>query len=78
MAKRRKRTRDEPEHARDEPDKETELLNLIKENPTISRDKLSEILGISVRQVRNITDKFKNNGILTREGGDSGKWVIKK
>ena len=67
-----------PETSQSVPDKETELLNLIKENPTISRDKLSEILGISVRQVRNITNKFKNYGILTREGVDSGKWVIKK
>ena len=67
-----------PETSQSVPDKETELLNLIKENPTISRDKLSEILDISVRQVRNITNKFKNNGILTREGDDSGKWVIKK
>lgn len=53
-----------------------ELLNLIRKNPIISRAKLFEILRISVRQVRNITEKLKNNGTLTREGGDSGKWVL--
>ena len=53
------------------------LLDLIKENPSISRERLSEILNISVRQVRNIIDNLRNSGILTRKGGDSGKWIIK-
>ena len=53
------------------------LLSLIKENPSISRERLSEILNISVRQVRNFINNLKNSGILTRKGGDSGKWIIK-
>lgn len=65
-----------PEASQSVPDKVIELLNLIRKNPTISRAKLFEILRISVRQVRNITEKLKNNGTLTREGGDSGKWVL--
>lgn len=65
-----------PEASQSVPDKVIELLNLIRKNPTISRAKLTEILRISVRQVRNITEKLKNNGTLTREGGDSGKWVL--
>ncbi len=65
-----------PETSQSVPDKVIELLNLIRKNPTISRAKLSEILRISVRQVRNITEKLKNNGTLTREGGDSEKWVV--
>ena len=52
------------------------LLNLIKENPKISRAKLSEELQISVRQVRKIIDKLQETGVLTREGGDSGRWNI--
>ena len=60
------------------PGKEIELLNLIKEIPTISRAKLAEKLEISERQVRNIIDKLKNNGVLVREGGNIGKWIIKK
>ena len=59
------------------PERKTELLNLIKENPAISRAKLAQKLHISERQVRNITDSLKEEGILVRDGGDSGKWIIK-
>lgn len=58
------------------PEEAKELLNLIKENPNISRARLSEILHISVRQVRNIIESLKSCGILTRHGGDSGRWII--
>lgn len=53
-----------------------QLLALIKVNPSISRDELSKQLNISVRQVRKIINQFKNDGVLTREGGDSGRWII--
>lgn len=53
-----------------------QLLALIKVNPSISRDELSKQLNISVRQVRKIIDQLKNDGVLTREGGDSGRWII--
>ena len=69
-----------PERTRayqDVPEKKTELLSLIKENPAISRAKLAQKLHISERQVRNITDSLKEEGILVRNGGDSGKWIIK-
>ncbi len=68
-----------PERSRmfqDVPDKEVELLNLIKENPAISRAKLAKALNISERQVRKITERLKEKGVLVREGGDSGKWLI--
>lgn len=55
-----------------------QLLALIKVNPSISRGELSKQLNISVRQVRKIIDQFKNDGVLTREGGDSGRWIINK
>ncbi len=60
----------------DIPDKEVELLNQIKENPAISRAKLAEVLHISERQVRKITEHLKEEGVLVREGGDAGKWLI--
>ena len=53
-----------------------QLLDMIKSNPSISRDELSKQLNISVRQVRKIIDQLKGNGVLTREGGDAGKWII--
>ena len=67
------RTRGVPEACQSVPE---QLLALIKVNPSISRDELSKQLNISVRQVRKIIDQFKNDGVLTREGGDSGRWII--
>ena len=55
-----------------------QLMALIKANPSISRDELSKQLNISVRQVRKIINQFRNDGVLTREGGDSGRWIINK
>ena len=70
------RARSVPEACQSVPEEAKELLNLIKENPNISRARLSEILHISVRQVRNIIESLKSCGILTRQGGDSGRWII--
>ena len=53
-----------------------QLIDIIKINPSISRDDLSKQLNISVRQVRKIIDQLRNEGVLTREGGDAGRWII--
>jgi predicted HTH transcriptional regulator len=53
-----------------------QLVDLIKANPSISRDELSKRLNISVRQVRKIIDQLRNDGVLTRQGGDAGRWTI--
>ena len=55
-----------------------QLIDMIKANPSISRDTLSKQLNISVRQVRKIIDQLRNEGVLTREGGDAGRWIIHK
>lgn len=52
------------------------LLQIIKEVPTISRAALSKKLNISERQVRKIIDRLKEEGVLTRQGGKSGRWVV--
>ncbi|MBP3353433.1 MAG: Rrf2 family transcriptional regulator [Bacteroidales bacterium] len=49
-----------------------------KETPSISRAELSKRLKICERQVRKITDQLQEKGVLIREGGNSGKWVINK
>ena len=69
------RTRGVPEVCQSVPE---QLMALIKANPSISRDELSKQLNISVRQVRKIINQFRNDGVLTREGGDSGRWIINK
>lgn len=55
------------------------LLNeLIGNAPSISRAKLSESLNISERQVGKVIERLRNKGILTRKGGNSGRWIIKR
>ena len=60
------------------PTDEDRLLEVIKETPSISRAELSRRLKISERQVRKLTDQLREKGVLIREGGNSGKWVINK
>ena len=62
-----------PEVCQDVPE---ELITLIRLQPSISREDLSKKLGISVRQVRKHIDFLRKKGILTREDGDSGQWII--
>lgn len=58
------------------PTNEERLIEIIKDRPSISRTELSKLLNISVRQVRKIIDQLREKGILTREGGKSGRWVF--
>ena len=56
------------------------ILKLIKENPYISKKKLSEIIGISTTAIdKNIT-RLKKKGLLKRIGPDKGGYweVVKK
>ena len=66
-----------PTRANGEPTDEEKLLELIRNAPSISRTDLSKLLNISVRQVRKIIDRLRENGVLTREGGNAGRWIIK-
>jgi predicted HTH transcriptional regulator len=53
------------------------LVVLLRENPSISRTKLSKELGISERKVRNIMDGLRSTGYLVREGSyNHGQWVL--
>jgi ATP-dependent DNA helicase RecG len=55
------------------------IFELIKNNPSISFDELSEKTGISRRAVINNTNKLKSFGILERVGADKGGyWKITK
>ena len=73
-----KRSNDDPTTYQGVPTDEEKLLEVIKETPSISRAELSKRLKISERQVRKITDLLREKGVLIREGGNSGKWVINK
>ncbi|MBE6301730.1 MAG: DUF4062 domain-containing protein [Parabacteroides distasonis] len=73
-----KRSNDDPKAFQSVPTEEEKLLEAIKETPSISRAELSKRLKISERQVRKITDQLREKGVLIREGGNSGKWIINR
>jgi fido (protein-threonine AMPylation protein)/DNA-binding transcriptional ArsR family regulator len=58
-------------------EKVVRLLDLIKENPAITRNELSEALGINPSAVQKHIDKLKNEGVIAREGSDKkGVWKV--
>ena len=67
-----------PKRSKVVPKEQDELLQIIKEVPSISRAALSKKLNISERQVRKIIDRLKEDGVLTRQGGNSVRWVVNK
>lgn len=71
-----KRSNDDPMVFQSVPTDEEKLLEAIKETPSISRAELSKRLNISERQVRKITNILREKGVLIREGGNSGKWIV--
>jgi ATP-dependent DNA helicase RecG len=55
------------------------ILNLIKESPTISGRQMSEILSVSQRTIERDLSFLQNNGFLKHEGSDkNGVWIIVK
>ena len=54
-----------------------EILDILKENPTLSIKKVSERLNISSRQAERIVAKLKADGRITRVGSNkSGSWRV--
>ena len=66
----------DPKVIQSDPNNEVRLLELITENPSVSRAGLAKRLNLSERQIRKIIDQLRNNGKLKREGGKIGKWII--
>lgn len=59
-------------------ERQRKILNIIKESPTISGRRMSEILSVSQRTVERDISSLRNVGILVHEGKDNaGKWIIK-
>ena len=54
-----------------------EILNVIRENPNITRRELEELLDSSTGSIKHHLQQLVQKGIIKREGSDrSGKWVI--
>ena len=69
-----------PDVIQTDPDLSQELpdlmITLIENKPNISRAELAKRLNVSERQIRKHIEHFREKGILTREGGDNGRWII--
>lgn len=58
---------------------EKQVLILLDDNPSLSASEIAERIGISKRGVEKQLKKFKDLGIITRQGSDNtGLWIINK
>ena len=58
--------------------KQMETLNIIKENPSISRKMLAEQMNVNESAIQKHLDALKKKGFIEREGKTRGFWKIKK
>lgn len=55
------------------------ILQLIKQNPYVTRKELSESVGIAPSAIQKHINKLKDNGTIVRHGGDrGGHWEVLK
>ena len=58
---------------------EKKVLLLLNEKPSLSASEIAEHIGISKRGVEKQLKKFRDLGIITRQGSNkNGLWVINK
>ena len=60
----------------EEDDLESSILRLISSDGRISMDEMSRRLGVSRSAVIKTIDRLKDRGVLSREGGTRGRWVL--
>lgn len=89
MQKEPKLSRKEPKLRQKEPklsqkeqkgtERSLEILNRMRENPFVTQVKLMEEFNLSRKQIQNIIQYLRLNGLVEREGSNrSGKWIVKK
>ena len=58
-------------------DRQTKLINLIRENPFVSAQEMSVVLSVVHRTIQRDLATMQKKGVLIREGNTSaGHWVI--
>lgn len=58
-------------------ERESRLLNILRENPNISRENIAKEMGLSVSTVASAINNLKNEGVVSREGGNkNGRWIV--
>ncbi|WP_295251916.1 ATP-binding protein [uncultured Catenibacterium sp.] len=56
-----------------------EILDRMRENPFVTQVKLMEEFNLSRKQIQNIIQYLRLNGLVEREGSNrNGKWVVKE
>lgn len=69
----------DPKGAKKGTERSLEILNRMRENPFVTQVKLMEEFNLSRKQIQNITQYLRLNGLVEREGSNrSGKWIVKK
>jgi len=58
-------------------DRQLEVLNLLKNEPKLSRKNLADKLQINESAIQSHLDALKEKGILERVGGTRGFWLVK-
>jgi len=58
--------------------RQQQVLELIKENPAISRSQLASKVGINESAVQKHVDTLRVKKMIEREGGTRGYWNVKK
>ena len=48
------------------------ILQLIKDDPTITRNAIAEIIGISPSAIQKHINRLKEDNVIVRQGGDRG------
>ena len=68
-----------PKGAKKGIERSLEILNRMRENPFVTQVKLMEEFNLSRKQIQNIIQYLRLNGLVEREGSNrSGKWIVKK
>ena len=58
---------------------DTVMIDKMRENPFVTQVKLMEEFNLTRKQIQNIIQYLRLNGLVEREGSNrSGKWIVKK
>lgn len=69
----------DPGRAKKGTERSLEILDRMRENPYATQVKLMKEFNLSRKQIQNIIQYLRFNGLVEREGSNrSGKWVVKE
>lgn len=74
----RKEAEKEPKGSRKGAEERNMILNLLRENPTMTQTKLMDRMNLSRKQVQKIIKDLQEQDFLKREGSNrNGRWIVK-